>query len=81
MIFFYYLNYFQIISILNTILLFLAWVDQPHMLKFEGLEAFQELSNSVTSKQQKAAFCPKSGNMKNIWLQAIQECVSVVGKK
>ena len=57
-----------------------AWVDQPHMLKFEGLEAFQELSNSATGSKQKAAFCPKYGNTKTIWLQAINECVSVVGK-
>ena len=56
-----------------------AWVDQPHMLKFEGLEAFQELSNSATGSKQKAAFCPKYGNTKTIWLQAINECVSVVG--
>ena len=56
-----------------------AWVDQPHMLKFEGLEAFQELSHSATGKQQKKAFCPT--NTKNNWLTAVNECLSVVGKK
>ena len=56
-----------------------AWVDQPHMLKFEGLEAFQELSHSATGKQQKKAFCPT--NAKNTWLTAVNECLSVVGKK
>ena len=55
-----------------------AWVCQPHMLRFEGLEAFQELAKSA-GKMQKAAFFP-TGYIKNIWISAVEECLSVVEK-
>ena len=56
-----------------------AWVSQPQMLKFEGVEAFQDLSHQVTNKSMKAAFFPK-GSQKNHWKEAVEDCLKVVGK-
>lgn len=56
-----------------------AWVEQPNLLKFEGLEAFDKLAKNVTNKATKAAFTPKS-NVKATWSEAIQDCISCVVK-
>ena len=55
-----------------------AWVKQKHMLSFEGLEAFEELGNSM-DKVKKADFFPTGYTLK-LWLSAVEECLSALEK-
>ena len=55
-----------------------AWVQQPHMLKFEGLEAFNQLS-AKAPKALKPAFYPRNTNKKS-WQEAVDECVQLEAK-
>ena len=55
-----------------------AWVKQKHMLSFEGLEAFEELGNSM-DKVKKADFFPTGYTLK-LWVSAVEECLSALEK-
>ena len=55
-----------------------AWVKQQHMLSFEGLEAFEELGNSM-DKVKKADFFPTGYTLK-LWVSAVEECLSALEK-
>ena len=48
-------------------------------MKFEGIEAFEELGQQA-SKSMKIAFFPKTGNQKVLWKSAIDDCVKVADK-
>ena len=52
-----------------------AWVQQPHMLKFEGLVAFNDLSMKAP-KGLKPAFYPRNANKKS-WKEAVDEAVKL----
>ena len=52
-----------------------AWVQQPHMLKFEGLVAFSDLSMKAP-KGLKPAFYPRNAN-KKLWKEAVDEAVKL----
>jgi hypothetical protein len=53
-----------------------AWVPQPNMLNFEGLQAFNELAKSAT-KARKPAFVAKGGT-KVGWSEAVEDCIKAV---
>ena len=56
-----------------------AWIVSSSMLKFEGIDAFQELANTVSRKQAKAAFQAK-GSYKESWNEAVIEIADLDDK-
>ena len=57
-----------------------AWVVSSNMLKFEGLQALNELAQTVPKKQRLTAFKPRYKNQKPAWDDAIDSCAKLVKK-
>ena len=51
-----------------------AWVISSNMLKFEGLQAFNDLAQKVSKKQRLMAFKPKDAKTRVLWNEAIEAC-------